>query len=418
MRIVVIGGSSFSTPTLLKFLDSKADLARMEVVLVGRSRERVEAVCRASRLLIREELKIRGELAQSNNWRKILDGADTVVVQIRVGGFEGRLLDEAFPNKYGLCGDEGLGVGGISAGWRTWPVLSPMLEAIAEFCPRAFVILMTSPLSSLVRASLKHVDLNLMGICELPWTTLQELSRSLNLQPSDVQSDYLGVNHFGWLFNIQSGARDLLVDLVASQRPFPTSQLLRDSGCFPTRYLRMHYHPDVVLAEQTLQKMPRAEFLRIVQQRSYYAYLSGRVSEIASALEVRSTPWYGEAVGPLLLARCGQQVEVPFFLSTQNGTHVPFLASNDIIECRHHWVEGRLLRSPLIGAPPKHVIENLVPIVQFERAATEAIMARSTRLLRDALSVHPWIRDHGQLESIVDEIVSANDVILSTAPRG
>ena len=79
---------------------------------------------------------------------------------------------------------------------------------------------------------------------------------------------------------------------------------------------------------------------------------------------------------------------------------------------------GRLLRSPLIGAPPTHVIENLVPIVQFERAATEAIMARSTRLLRDALSVHPWIRDHAQLESIVDEIVFTNDAILSTAPRG
>lgn len=418
MRIVVIGGSSFSTPTLLKFLDSKRDLARMEVVLAGRSRERVEAVCKASRLLIRGELEIRTELAQTSNWRKILDGADSVVVQIRVGGFEGRLFDETFPNKYRLCGDEGLGVGGISAGWRTWPVLAPMLEAIAEFCPRAFVILLTSPLSPLVRASLKHVDLNLVGICELPWTTLQELGCSLGLRASEVQSDYLGVNHLGWFFNMRSGVRELLDDLVAGKRSFPTSQLLRAHGCFPTRYLRMHYQPDTVLAEQISQKTPRAEVLRSVQNRSYQAYWNGQVSEIASALEARATPWYKEAVGPLLLARAGQQVEIPFFLSARNGTYVSFLAPNDIIECRHHWVEGGLLRSPLIGKPPQHVIENLVPVVQFERAATEAIMGRSTRLLRDALSVHPWTRDHAQLESIVDEIVTMNEAILMAGARG
>jgi 6-phospho-beta-glucosidase len=417
MRTVIVGGSSFSTPTLLNFLDSKMDLARMEIVLVGRSRERVEAVCQASRLLIRGELKIRTELTQSNNWRKILDGADTVVIQIRVAGFEGRLFDETFPNKYGLCGDEGLGVGGISAGWRTWPVLAPTLEAIADFCPRAFVILLTSPLSPLVRAALKHANLNLVGICELPWTTLQKLGYSLGLQPSEVEADYLGVNHLGWFFNIRSGARDLLEDLAAGERAFPTSQLLRAHGCFPTRYLRMHYQPDTVLAEQISEKTPRAEVLRNVQDRSYQAYRSGQRSKIAFALEARATPWYREALGPLLLARSGQQVEIPFFLSARNDRYVSFLAANDIIECRHHWVKGGLLRSPLTGTPPKHVIKNLVPIVQFERAATEAIMGRSVRLLRDALSVHPWIRDHAQLESIVDEIVTTNDAILMAGAR-
>jgi 6-phospho-beta-glucosidase len=418
MRIVIVGGSSFSTPKVLKFLDSKRDLTRMEVVLAARCRERVEAVCKASRLLIREGLEIRTELIQTNSWRKILDGADTVVIQIRVGGFEGRLFDETFPNKYGLCGDEGLGVGGVSAGWRTWPVLAPTLEAIAEFCPRAFVILLTSPLSPLVRASLKHADLNLVGICELPWTTLQKLGYSLGLQASEVQFDYLGVNHFGWFFNIRSGVRELLEELAAGERAFPTSELLRAHGCFPTRYLRMHYQPDRVLAEQISQERPRAEVLSNFQKRSYQAYRSGQRSEIASALELRPTPWYGEAVGPLLLARSGQRVEIPFFLSVRNGTYVSFLAPNEIIECRHHWVEGGLLRSPLIGLPPRHVIENLAPIVQFERAATEAIMCRSARLLRDALSVHPWTRDHAQLESIVDEIVTTNDAILMAGARG
>jgi 6-phospho-beta-glucosidase len=418
MRVVIIGGSSFSTPSLLKFLDSKKAPGEIEVVLASRSVERLEAVSRACHLLIRGELKIRTKVTQTNNWRGTLVGADTVLIQIRVGGFKGRLFDETFPNKYGLCGDEGLGAGGLSVGWRTWPVLAPMLEAIAMFCPRAFVILLTSPLSPLVRASLQHTDLNLVGICELPWTTLQQLSHSLGLQAAEVQADYLGVNHLGWFFNIRSGSRNLLEDLARGKFSFPTGHFVRTRRCFPTRYLRMHYQGDMVLAEQTSRKTHRAEVLRNVQKRAYDAYRSGQATEVSSALETRSTPWYVQAVGPLLLAQRGEQVDTPFFLSVRNGAYVPLLTPNDIIECRHHWLEGELQRSPLTGAPPKHVIENLVPIVQFERVATEAIVGHSIRLLRDALSLHPWIRGHAQLESIVGEIVSANDAMLMARAQG
>ena len=119
MRVVIIGGSSFSTPSLIQFLDSNETPEKIEVVLAGRSREKLAAVARASRLLVKAGVALRTKPIGPNNWRDILDGADNVVIQVRVGGFEGRLLDETFPNKYGLCGDEGLGAGGLSAGWRT-----------------------------------------------------------------------------------------------------------------------------------------------------------------------------------------------------------------------------------------------------------------------------------------------------------
>ena len=106
-------------------------------------------------MLVRGGLRITTEPTETDNWNNVLDGADSVLIQIRVGGYKGRLFDETFPNKYGLCGDEGLGVGALSVGWRTWPVHAPILDAVEKFCPRAFVILLTSPLRILVRASLR-----------------------------------------------------------------------------------------------------------------------------------------------------------------------------------------------------------------------------------------------------------------------
>lgn len=418
MRIAIIGGSSFGTPNLLKVLASKLSSERMEVLLASRSPERLAAVERACHLLIREDLVVKTESMGRGNWQKILGGADSVVIQLRVGGFDGRLFDETFPNKYDLCGDEGLGAGGLSAGWRTWPVLAPILEAIVTFCPRAIVILLTAPLSPLVRASLNYVDLNLVGICELPWTTLKGICASLGLQPCEVQADYLGVNHLGWFFNIRAGSRDLRYGLTGGRGCATetysslNSRLLRSQACLPTRYLRMHYEAKRVLTEQRSQIVPRAKVLRDIQSRAYETYRDGTGSEIDSVLEQRPTPWYTQAVGPLLLALDGQQVDIPFFLSGRNGTYVPFLGRNDIIESSHYWRDGRLQRAPFGGDPPPHIVDNLVPFVQFERAAAEAITKRAIPLLREALSVHPWVNNQEGLETMVEEIVTTNDAML------
>jgi 6-phospho-beta-glucosidase len=378
MRTVIIGGSAFSTPNLMAFLRAKSSAADREVVLIGRSHDRLVGVANACRVLAAGDFAIETALMNTKQWARVLKGADNVIIQIRAGGFEARQFDEAFPNKYGLCGDEGLGVGGLSAGWRTWPVLAPILEAIATFCPAAFVILLTSPLGLLVRAALGQAHLRLVGICEVPWTTLLEISRSLGLAAQDLEADYLGTNHLGWLFRIRSGFEDLLDRLAEQKRSFPTDRILRTHQCFPTRYLRMHYEPATVLLEQISERPRRAEFLTILQRQCLRAFAGGVPSEIADAIEQRATPWYTHAVGPLLLALGGERVDAPFFLTVPNGSHAPFLEPEDVIECRHSCSRQGLVRSPLSSQAPAHVRETLSAFVEYERVATEAII-RSPR---------------------------------------
>jgi 6-phospho-beta-glucosidase len=419
VKITIIGGSAFSTPGLLTFLDQEEGLGRIEVVLASRSRRKLDAVARASELVASKRIAIGAQEIKNDTWEPILDGTDCVLIQIRVGGFEGRLFDEVFPHKYGLCGDEGLGASGLSAGWRTWPAVSGILDAIAKFSPRAFVIMLTSPLSLLVRAALAHTTLNVVGICELPWTTLQKVSRLVGRQTEEVQADYFGVNHLGWFFNIRSGSEDLIEELAsrADELSFPSGKFLRTHRCLPTPYLRLHYEPQLVLSEQMSQKTPRAEALRKLRDEAYRAYEKGEVRAVASTLEQRATPWYSQAVGPLLMAMVGQRTEIPFFLSTPHGSYTSLLGPSDVVETANQWVEGRLLRSPLAGTPPEHVVENLLPFVRFERIATEAITSRKLTLLVEALSLHPWTRENVHLESMAKEIVVGNDSLLFTTPE-
>ena len=88
MKIVVIGGSAFSTPELIRFLDSNKGSGRMDVVLTSRSLRRLEAVKRASMLTGPGDIQIELEVIRQDTWRRILKGADCVLIQIRVGGYE------------------------------------------------------------------------------------------------------------------------------------------------------------------------------------------------------------------------------------------------------------------------------------------------------------------------------------------
>jgi alpha-galactosidase/6-phospho-beta-glucosidase family protein len=90
MKIAIIGGSAFSTPGLIKFLDREKGSGRLDVVLASRCRRKLDAVTRASKLLVSGEVAIKSQEIEDNTWEQILDGADCVLIQIRVGGYEGR----------------------------------------------------------------------------------------------------------------------------------------------------------------------------------------------------------------------------------------------------------------------------------------------------------------------------------------
>lgn len=419
MKIAVIGGSAFSTPELIRFLDSNKGPERMDVVLSSRSMRRLEAVKRASMLAAPGDIQIEVEGIRQSAWQRVLEGTDCVLIQIRVGGYDGRCFDESFPHKYGLCGDEGLGPGGLSAGWRTWPVIADLLEAIDRFCSHAFVILMTSPLSLLVRASHKFGALNLVGICELPWTTLQDLSRQVGLQDSSFDADYLGVNHLGWFFNFHSGSNCLNNEVACKihEDCFPSRSLLLANRCFPTRYLRMHYEREKVFSEQVSQPTSRAETLANLQNRAYSTYSSGSEVDVGEILKTRRAPWYPHAIGPLILALGGKTSAIPFFLSVRNGSYSNVVEADDVVECRHHWIARELVRTPLASSPPHHLAETLLAFVLFERVAAEAILTRSVRLLIEALSLHPWTQGHPQIRAIANDIVSYNEEVPAVACR-
>jgi 6-phospho-beta-glucosidase len=423
MKVVILGGSAQSTPVLFGYLGRQAECPALEVYLAGRTARHLTAVSRASRLLLGlAPVSLQACGMQSSELALALRDAAIVLVQIRFGGYAGRHFDETFPLKYGLCGDEGLGPGGLAAAWRAWPSLLELLDLSASVCPDALVILLSSPVSLLVgAAATRYPALRVFGICELPWVALQEVATAVDVPPASLDFDYFGLNHLGWFYRLEFDGQDLLARYARSREgssSFPSGELIRTCGGIPTKYLRLHYQAHAVLQKQLSQLESRAESLAKISEESYQAYLHGDLSAIQQALLRRPAPWYAEAVGPLLLACAGRETDISFFLSARKGVFELGFEATDVLETAYSIRSGTFLPRRNRAVPPEGILQTVQRFVQYERRACRALVDRDARQLAEALAAHPWMEKQDVVPLLVEETVSGQGAMKSLVVPG
>jgi len=112
MKVAVVGAGSTYTPELVAGFAARPGIVD-ELVLYDIDPERLDVVGRlAARILAAGQYP--GRLHITTSLPDALDGADTVLIQLRVGGQLARLRDETIPGRYGLVGQETTGAGGFA----------------------------------------------------------------------------------------------------------------------------------------------------------------------------------------------------------------------------------------------------------------------------------------------------------------
>ena len=140
--------------------------------------------------------------------REALTGADFVVISILPGTFDEMEVDVHMPERLGVWQSVGdtAGPGGIIRALRTLPMYVPMAEAIRDFCPEAWVINYTNPMSLCVKV-LYHVfpQIRAFGCCHEVFGTQKLLAGMVGEvfgvpapQRRDIHVNVLGINHFTW----------------------------------------------------------------------------------------------------------------------------------------------------------------------------------------------------------------------------
>ena len=138
-----------------------------------------------------------------------LTGADFVVISILPGTFDEMESDVHWPEKYGIyqpVGDS-TGPGGIIRAMRTVPMFEEIAHAVRDYCPKAWVINYTNPMTLCTKTLYKAFpEIRAVGCCHEVFAVQNLLKHILKTQEGiiakdrrDIKTNVIGVNHFTWL---------------------------------------------------------------------------------------------------------------------------------------------------------------------------------------------------------------------------
>ena len=137
-----------------------------------------------------------------------LQDADFVVMSILPGTFDEMESDVHTPEKYGIyqaVGDT-VGLGGLVRALRTLPIFEDYARLIERYCPRAFVVNYTNPMTVCTDILYKTFPgIRAIGCCHEVFGTQAVLRDAMEeagytgIFPDEIKVEVIGINHFTWL---------------------------------------------------------------------------------------------------------------------------------------------------------------------------------------------------------------------------
>lgn len=405
--------------------------------------------------LVRHQVRETGSpvhLKTSTSAEAALDGADHVVTTIRVGGDEGRVLDERIALRHGILGQETTGPGGFAMALRNIPVILRYAELLGRLSPNAWLYCFTNPAGLVAQALHDRGFVRAIGICDGANGAQQAVASFLGIDARQLRAEVFGLNHLSWARSVTRDGVELLPGLLTNP-DFRAStslsmfepELIRMIGLWPNPYLYYFYYAERAMAEVAQDGITRGEEIRELTTRlaadlkaidperdpeaalrRFRAYHRRRGAtymaharpgapsfDEADRLAVDGPAWgpgdeEGYAAVMLDVVEALESEEpLDTALNIPNASAIDGLEPDDIVEvsCR---VDRSGVRATAIGRVPEPQLALIRSIKTYERLTVRAIEARSRDLAVEALMAHPLVVSYSRAKGLVDDYLDAH----------
>lgn len=413
MKLAVVGGGSTYTPELIDgFARLRDTLPITELVLIDPAADRLELVGGLARRIFAKQGHD-GKIVTTSDLDAGVADADAVLLQLRVGGQAARNQDETWPLECGCIGQETTGAGGLAKALRTVPVVLDIAERVRRTNPDAWIIDFTNPVGIVTRALLQ-AGYRAVGLCNVAIGFQRKFARLLDVAPSDVHLNHVGLNHLTWETGVRIGGPDgadvlpkLLAehgDAIADDLRLPR-QVLDRLGVVPSYYLRYFYAHDEVVRELGT-KPSRAAEVAEMEKQLLDMYGDPALDTKPELLAKRGGAFYSEAAVDLASSLLGGVTSVQVVNTYNNGT-LSFLPDDAVIE-----VQARVNGS---GATPLAVPQLdplyaglIAHVTAYEDLALEAAVRGGRDRVFKALLSHPLIGQYEYAEALTDKLITHN----------
>jgi 6-phospho-beta-glucosidase len=438
VKLAVVGGGSTYTPELIEGIARRSDrLTVDELVLLDIDPERLEIVGGlAGRMLAR--LGWPGRLVLTASQDEAIDGADFVLIQLRVGGQAARLVDETLPPRYGTIGQETTGAGGFAKALRTVPLVLSIAEEVGRRAAAgAWIVDFTNPVGIVTQALLDDGH-RAIGLCNVAIGFQREFARRYGVEPERVELEHVGLNHLSWERAVRVDGVDRLPEILDGTGPSGSdasgseprgggpdeiagwvgspAEIIRATRSIPSYYLKYYYRFDEVLRDQVDGAHTRAAEVMDIEGELLDMYRNPNLDSKPKLLERRGGAFYSEAAAQLIASLHDDRGDVqvvdirngPGPASVASGPRaIPDLPDDAIVE-----VPARITRAgavPLEMAPLAPEMRGLVQAVKaYEELTIEAARTGSRDVALRALLTNPLIARWSVAHALLEPLLEAN----------
>ena len=434
-KISVIGGGSVRTPLLIHGLLQAQGLLQIgELRLFDIDSARAELMASLGRE-IAKGLGAGTQISAAKSIESAVEGCDFVLSSLRVGGMAARARDERIAIEEGLAGQETTGPGGVAMALRTVPVALEHARIIERLAPKAWLVNLTNPAGLITQALDQHTKLKVVGICDTPAELLHRIADVLGELSSEVQCDYAGLNHLGWIRRVAVRGEDVTAKLLDSEellrKLYHTELfdplLIRTLKLIPSEYLFFYYSQRKAYRNQLsagasrgeeLMRMNGSLFSQLQSEtprealNTYRQYLMQRNASYLR-LEAEAGTAFREAtdepnpfdaptgyhkIAVEVLSGLVSEKPRTVVVNVRNEGSIEDLLPEDVVEVPTQ-ISSKGLQPTRVGRLPESVRGLVLAVKAYERSAIRAAIEKSWPVAQLAMLEYPII---GQWEIAED----------------
>jgi 6-phospho-beta-glucosidase len=266
VKLTVIGGGGMRAPLFVAAALRRAERIGLdEISLMDISADRL-AVMGALAHGVARRMGSQVQVTATTDPEAALAGARFVVTTIRVGGDEGRVLDERIALRHGVLGQETTGPGGFAMALRSIPAVLGYAQMMRDLCPNAWLFNFTNPAGLVAQALVEAGFERAVGICDSANLAQHAIATRLGIDSNALRPEVFGLNHLSWVRRVVYDGKDVLPSFLADpaflaetiQNVFDPD-LIQLLGMWLNEYLYYYYYAERAVAAISADEKTRGE---------------------------------------------------------------------------------------------------------------------------------------------------------------
>jgi len=340
------------------------------------------------------------EVEPKKGLREALEGADFVIVDLRIDKYNRWRKDWSIPYSIGIkqvIGENG-GPGGLFNTLRIIPPILDLAHTMEEVCPKALMLNFTTPVPRICLAVSSFTDVKVVGVCNEIDYKIRSLAKIMGVPTQILTSTSAGINYFSFFkelkFKDGSNAYPSLEEGLRKAKGFqPLSKAIyKKFGLFPStsdNYLGEY------LAYGWEACLPDQRGIDWINQQE--AEEAGEWKQLRSIIQSQGNPEIGqseeEAAIRIISGIISNSGQIEPQINILNKGQIKSLLLGSIVES-----PAKINRSGIhpidIGELPSGIstLCNLQIIIQG--LAVQAAIKGDREIARKAMLLDPVIRDN------------------------